>query len=172
MTEESGVDYEGFDIAVDAIEIAKCKETEEVKFSCSDFRDSSYNEYDLLLMIDVFEHVPDYIAFIEQCCKKSKYTIFHIPLDIHVSSVIRGTLNNAREEVGHLHFFTKETALATIEDAGLRIIDFNYTNASVQSIRLRSKIANIPRRCFFPLFPNFTARVLGGYSLMVLAEAA
>lgn len=169
MNDKSGIEFQGFDIAIDAIDIAKNKETEGVTFSCSDFRDKDGQNFDLLLMIDVFEHVPDYIGFIEGCSEKSKYVIFHIPLDVHVSSVIRGTLNNARENVGHLHYFTKETALATIKDAGLRVVDFDYTKASEQSNMLRSKIANIPRKLLYPLFPNFTARLLGGYSLLVLA---
>lgn len=48
-----------------------------------------------------------------------------------------------RRSVGHIHYFTKETALALLEDTGYRVIDHGYT---------------------------WGATELGGYSLLVLAE--
>jgi hypothetical protein len=35
---------------------------------------------------------------------------------------------------------------------------------------LRSRILNIPRKLMFKLNKNLTARILGGYSLLVLAK--
>ena len=50
---------------------------------------SSRSHYDVLLVIDVFEHVPDYLGFIEKLRQKADLKVFHIPLDLSVSSIVR-----------------------------------------------------------------------------------
>jgi hypothetical protein len=51
-------------------------------------------------------------------------------------------------------------------------VDYFYTQGAVQTEKklLRTRIANIPRKLLFHLFPDLTVRLLGGYSLMVLAK--
>lgn len=70
----------------------------------------------ILLANNVFEHVPDYLKFIEKCKPLPKCKIYHIPLDIHVSAGLRGSFVNARYSVGHLHCFSEESALASLKD--------------------------------------------------------
>ena len=56
----------GFDISKDAINIAKKKETDKIRFNLKDI--ASKNEdcfFDLLLVIDVIEHVDNYFEFLE-----------------------------------------------------------------------------------------------------------
>lgn len=163
--------YNGFDIAEDAILHAKKEEKDNVSFLLEDFTNSN-NFYDLLLMIDVFEHVPDYLSFLEKCKSKAKYKVFHIPLDIHASSLFRNKMAPGRYSIGHLHYFCKETALSTLEGTGYKIIDFCYTNGSIElpNRLLKTRIANIPRNILYPFFPDFTVKLLGGYSLLVLTE--
>ena len=45
--------------------------------------------FDLLLMLDVFEHVEDYIGLLRAVRSKAKQKLFHIPLDLSVQSVLR-----------------------------------------------------------------------------------
>ena len=170
LFDKKNIKFRGYDIAEDAINIANKKNKSNVNFFLKDFTLEENIKFDLLLMIDVFEHVPDYINFIENCGKKAKYKIFHVPLDIHLRSIFGDQLISNRESVGHIHYFTKETALATIEDSGLDIIDFFYTKSSDLSNNLKTRIANIPRKILFPFFPDFTVKLLGGYSLLVLAK--
>ena len=162
--------YEGYDIAKDAIEMADIKNKSNFTFFNKDFTSENKKKFDLLLMIDVFEHVPDYIGFIEKCNTHSEYKIFHIPLDIHISSVLRGRMIEARKSVGHIHYFTKDTALATLKDSGLEIIDHFYTDRTSFPKSIKSKISKIFRKTMFPLAPDFTVKLLGGYSLLVLAK--
>lgn len=89
---DASISLEGFDIATDAIKVAQTKSTSNLKFYKEDFLKSDRSRYDLLLMIDVFEHVEDYIGFIRKCGDKSEYKIYHIPLDITVSSVLRNKM--------------------------------------------------------------------------------
>ena len=45
--------------------------------------------WDLLLAIDVFEHVEDYFGFLRSLLGKSKLYAFHIPLDMTLNAVLR-----------------------------------------------------------------------------------
>jgi cyclopropane fatty-acyl-phospholipid synthase-like methyltransferase len=170
---DKGKVYEGYDIAVDAINLAKKKETENISFHLKDFTASSKEKkYDVLLMMDVFEHVPDYYGFIKQCSSRATYKVYHIPLDIHVSSIVRNKMIDARKKVGHIHYFSKNTALASIEDTGQEIIDYFYTDGSIATPEksISQKLGNIPRKVLFPIMPDLLVSLIGGYSLIVLAK--
>jgi SAM-dependent methyltransferase len=169
----AGIEFDGFDIAQEAIARAKFKERPGLRFHLGDLLESP-RTFDVLLVIDVFEHVPDYLGFIEGCRRKAQYKIYHIPLDIHVSSVIRGALTQGREHVGHLHYFSTETALASLADTGHRIIDSFYTDGAIALYRFdptpRRRLANLARRALRSVSTRWAARLVGGFSLLVLAE--
>jgi len=78
-----------------------------------------------------------------------------------------------RQKYGHLHYFTKETALATLADAGYQVIDSFYTDDveinGVHPVSLRSKLLYALRSVLFRLSPDFAASVFPSFNLMVLA---
>jgi predicted TPR repeat methyltransferase len=169
--------FEGFDISPQAIEICNKIQNSRCSFYCEDLLVSARNterEIDILLAIDVFEHVPDYLGFLEQCKGLAKYKLYHIPLDLHVSSVLRGSFVQARYSVGHLHYFSEESALATLKDTGYEIVDCFYTNGAFglfkQHPSIKRAIANAPRWLVSLISERLSARLLGGCSLMVLAK--
>lgn len=165
------VNFEGYDIAEDALKIALKKMSDKIHFHQKDFLEGESHS-DVLLMIDVFEHVEDYLGFIKKCKDRATYKVFHIPLDLSVSSVIRNQMMNARKKVGHLHYFTKETALATLKDSGMSVIDSFYTQVAVEqnNKKLKTKFANLFRKMVFAINPDLSVRLFGGYSLMVVAR--
>ena len=115
------------------------------------------------------------MGFLRALNRRARNFIFHIPLDLHVSSVIRSrSIIEAREAVGHLHYFTRETALATLADTGFRVIDETFTAGGLELGRsgLATRMARLPRRLVRRLSPHAAARWLGGFSLLVLAEPA
>lgn len=143
--------FDGFDISPQAIEIARKSQNERLRFHLRDpFSSNREEHFDLALVMDVFEHVPDYIGFLERCRRVADYRVFHIPLDLHVSSVLRGTLMAARNSVGHIHYFSAETALATLTDVGYEILDSEYTCGAIDLAKLhpswKTSLANLPRR--------------------------
>lgn len=168
-----GAAFHGFDVSPQAIQLAQRHVKPGLTFSCEDGLDSP-QKFDLLLVIDVVEHVRDYLGFMEKCRTKARHTIFHIPLDIHVSSVLRAGFVGGRRTVGHLHYFSAESALDTVEDTGYKVIDYIYTDGGVALAdlhpSLRRSIANIPRRIVGFFSPKLSARWFGGYSLLILAE--
>lgn len=168
--------FKGYEISSQAMAMAADVKTDRVSFSLENLLAEQNVEYfDLLLAIDVFEHVPDYMGFVRGCKAKADYKLYHIPLDLHVSSVLRNAFFNGRYTLGHLHYFTADSAIATLKDTGHEIIDVAYTNAAFGLFRqhpsIKRAIANIPRWIFSKtLGIPFTARLLGGYSLLVLAQ--
>jgi hypothetical protein len=77
-----------------------------------------------------------------------------------------------RKSVGHIHYFTKETALATLTDTGYSILDYFYTGSYLElpNRGWKTNLLNIPRKFVFSFNKDLAARLLGGYSLLVLAQ--
>jgi SAM-dependent methyltransferase len=130
--------------------------------------------FDAILMLDYFEHVSDYLGLLEQCKALGRHKIFHIPLEICVLSVLRDACVRNRYSLGHIHYFTAESALASLKDSGHEIIDYRYTDSAghYQQLHpsLKKKIASLPRTWLAKVNLPLAAKVLGGYSLLVLTQ--
>jgi SAM-dependent methyltransferase len=130
------------------------------------------DHYELALALDVFEHVEDYIGFLRRLSTLADRFVFHIPLDMTALMVARETpILTVRAAVGHLHYFSKATALATLSDAGFRMCATAYTPGTLElpGRTWRMRLLAGPRRIAFRFAPNLAVRLLGGYSLLVLA---
>ena len=168
---DKSIEFHGYEIAPDAIRLCREREKERLKFFQEDLTKKDAH-YDLLLMIDVFEHVEDYFGFIRKCATKAKFKMYHIPLDISSIVVRKNQLIGLRKSIGHIHHFMKDTALATISDTGQEIIDYFYTDGMIEVYNqgLKSRFWNKIRQGISLFNKDLAARVLGGYSLMVLAK--
>ena len=127
----------------------------------------------MVLAIDVMEHVEDYLSFLKKLKPIGKSKIFHIPLDLSAQSVARSRpIMQLRKGVGHIHYFYKDTALAALTDCGYTILDWAYTASRLElpNQARSSRIMRLPRRIMYAANPDMAVRVLGGYSLLVLAE--
>lgn len=167
--------FDGYDIAPRAVERAKTLAPQRCSFHCGDpLAEPPTEPYDLLLAIDVFEHVPDYMGFLRRCQQAARRKIYHIPLDMTVSAVLRERFDQARSEIGHLHYFTPRTAIATLEDTGHRVIDQVFTAGALDLFRthpsVKRAVANVPRWLLSKVSVPLATRLLGGWSLLVLAE--
>ena len=118
----------GYDISPQAIEICREKENSALSFELADLAQSRDAHFDLLLAIDVIEHVNDYPRFLASVRDLADVKVFHIPLDMTVlNTIFKDFILKQRRTVGHIHYFMKETALAALEEAGYEIIDWSYT---------------------------------------------
>jgi hypothetical protein len=166
------IQYRGYDISPQAIELSRQRQNDQLQFSCGDFLAVETPMYDLLLCMDVIEHVDDYLGFLKKIRGRATYKLFHIPLDLSAQSVFRASpIAEAKEAHGHIHYFTKNTALWALENAGYEIVDWAYTGSGVEkSYGLLNWLARYPRMLSFRLHPDLVVRTLGGYCLMVLAK--
>ncbi len=163
--------YSGYDISTAAPQFWK-KRRKDIAFHDTDFTKTALKT-DLLLLIDVFEHVPDYMGFLKALSSKSQWFVFHIPLEMHISGLLRDRHLHAREKVGHLHYFSKATALATLKDCGYMIVAADYTLLSqqtVEGVRPVTRLTNIVRKAIQTFSPDLAAKLLGGYSLLVVGK--
>jgi cyclopropane fatty-acyl-phospholipid synthase-like methyltransferase len=163
----------GYEIAPYAYERAKSKETDRTRFFLGDITKEPTSRFDVALLIDVIEHVEDYISFLKNIREVGTFKVFHIPLDLSVQSVFRvKPIVGQRRGVGHIHYFFKETALATLTDCGYDIIDYKYTASRLElpNQALSSRLMRWPRRLIYSLSPDLAVRVVGGYSLLVLTK--
>ncbi len=165
-------EFFGYDISPQALELCRQRENDRLHFHCEDLITADTPSFDLLLCIDVFEHVADYIGFLQDLRRKAHYKIFHIPLDMSAQWVLRGRpILREREQAGHLHYFMKDTALGALRDAGYEVLDWIYTPGAIDNPRsIKARLAKWPRRLMMSISQDFTVRLLGGYSLLVLAK--
>ncbi len=166
------VTFYGYDISPQAHQIAIKKKKPRLDFLLKDLL-TEERKFDLVLIIDVIEHVSDYYGFLAKIREKADFQVFHIPLDLSVQTVLRAKpISDVRKSVGHIHFFTKEMALAALQDLGYTILDYSYTAGMVElpGKRFETHLLNVLRRVMFKVSPNLTSRILGGYSLMVLTK--
>jgi SAM-dependent methyltransferase len=164
--------FVGYDISPDAYRLCAVKSGGKFDFRFGNMLEEPV-EFDVAMAIDVFEHVEDYFSFLRKLRTKGRHKLFHIPLELSALEVARGTpLMHQRRSVGHIHHFTKDTALAALEDTGYRIIDHFYTSGRTELAQggWKSRLLKWPRHALYAINPDWAARWLGGYSLLVLAE--
>jgi hypothetical protein len=71
----------------------------------------------------------------------------------------------SRADLGHLHYFSEASALATLRDTGHEIVDFFHTDSSfwpTAKLGLKRRLANAPRWAI--------GKISKSYSLLVLCR--
>ena len=169
---DNACSFWGYETSPQALEMFKSKANERLQSKLAGISEEEGTFFDMILVLDVIEHVEDYIGFLNGIWPKSDLKISHFPLDLSVQAVLRKRgLLTRRELYGHLQYFTKETALETLKDVGYELLDYFYTPRCIELAKqMIRKIAILPREICFAIRQNLTVRVLGGYSLLVLAK--
>jgi predicted TPR repeat methyltransferase len=163
----------GYDISPQAFELSESRANERLHFKLADIRQERNAFFDLILIMDVIEHLEDYFSFLREIRQQSHYTIFHIPLDLSVQTTLRRNgLLKVRESYGHIHYFTKELAIQTLKDIGYEVLDFFYTARAIElpAHEIRRNFLKLPRKLLFAIHQDLAAHVLGGWSLLLLAK--
>lgn len=164
----------GYDVSADAIALAKPNSSRTLTYIHGEPFGHAQTRADLLLAFDVFEHVPNYLEFLDQCAHAAEFKMYHIPLDISVSTVFRRSFHSGRNTIGHLHYFSADSALATIQATHTEILGFRYTMGGTELLRahftFRRAAAALPRAALSLLSQELSSRLLGGASLLVIAR--
>lgn len=167
----STVSYSGFDIAPAAIAMAAARAGPRLSYHCEDLTTSD-RKFDALLCIDVFEHVENPFEFLRTIRRLAPVVVFNIPLEMHVAGVLINHQRWTRRQYGHLHFYTAAVAFETLKECGYSIIVHDYVSRLMDLPRSASEyIFWLPRRLLSLLNAEFSARILGGTSLLVVARS-
>lgn len=163
----------GYDIAPKAIEMARTKENDRLHFTLADITQIDAS-FDLILMIDMIEHVENCFQFLREARTKSKYIMIQFSLDLTVGALLRPRtllgFRGTHGHVGHLHYFTKNIALCMLEDLGYEIIDSMYTPEPVPATDPFGRALGLVRKGLYAVDQDLAVRLLGGYKFMVLAK--
>jgi len=163
----------GYDISPDLDIFWSEYKQYDIHFHQGDVSSLQPSSFDVILAIDVLEHLADPFNFLESLKGKANQYVFHIPLDLSALSVAREKpLLLVREKVGHIHYYTKSLALAMLSEAGYKINSWYYTNAyrSAPGNNIKTKVAMLPRMALQIINKDMAVRILGGETLMVMAS--
>ena len=165
--------FVGYDISSDALELSQTRANETLEFKLADILLEDSPRFDLLLLLDVLEHLEDYFTLLRGIKDRAEYKIFHIPLDLSVQTVLRRSgLTKVRDSYGHLHYFNKEIALRLLSELDYHVIDYYYTARAIEqpTRELIRNLLKLPRKLLFAIHQDLAASILGGWSLLVLAK--
>jgi SAM-dependent methyltransferase len=177
----------GYEISPQAYALCKTKANERLHFKLGDIHQEQGVSYDLILIMDVLEHLEDYFSFLRQVQPKSQYKIIQLPLDISARSVLLGQINHYRQAYGHLHYFTKELALQMLRDMNYEVLDYAYTRNSLavpwHRLRqdpkavvkrllgnMRRSVTSLPAWLIFRVNRDIAERIFGGWRLLILVK--
>ncbi len=157
----------GFDISPAAIELAKERHSG-IEFAAG----SLTGYYDLILALDVIEHVEDCFGFTRRLQPHGDLFLFNIPLELTCLTLLRNGFMPHRRAFGHIHYFSRETALALLTDCGYQIVSCRYLPAVVDFAAhdLKSRALTTIQRAGFRIAPHLSVLTFGGYSLLVAAR--
>jgi len=166
------VRFEGWDIAPVAIARAQEHARERLTFVAGDLL-ASDRTAELILCLDVVEHLADDVGFLTALRDRGEVFLFRLPLDLSVLDVLRPSrLLSARARYGHRHVYTAPMALQTLRSAGFRVEQWRYDRLPPPRDTARRLLTSWGRAAAFRVWPEAAVRVLGGYSLLVLARSA
>ena len=166
--------FKGYDISPQAIGIATKKAGSQLSFYLEDYTQIEVGKADLVLVLDVVEHIDDVYSFLRRLREKGKNFIFHIPLDMSCRTLLKPhVLLQQRTDVGHIHYFTEETMLWMLRDVGFDVEYLIYTKPDVDLVKPRSFkqwIKKILRKFSYSINKKLSVKLWGGYSALVLAK--
>lgn len=169
---DSECSFWGYEISPQAFELCQLRANERLHFMLADIRQEKDTYFDLILILDVIEHLEDYFSFLRDIKPKSEYKIIHLPLDLSVQGLVRpNSLLGVRSAYGHIHYFTKDVALQMLKDVGYEVLDYFYAPRSIGlADNFAKKLLIPPRLLFYSIHKDLAVLVLGGYSLLILAK--
>jgi Methyltransferase domain len=124
------------------------------------------DRFDLIVLSDIIEHIPDDLGFLETARKISSYVLLNLPLE--KSFKTRNRQYGEHDPSGHLRCYDKELAVRLTGLAGFEAVN-SFTSIAFfdkgsyeiykknRSIRVRSK--PLPQRLFWSLFYPIEDRV-------------
>lgn len=124
-------DYTGVDIDKGNIEQMKKKGLKIIEADLSRNALKVKNQFDIILMLDILEHLVNPGAVIynaKALCKKNGYLLISLPNDYNFFNKVRFLLNkniniDPFDPFGHLHIFPIKTGKLFLENSNLEIVE-------------------------------------------------
>ena len=174
------------DLSPGMLEVQKKKNLDFKKAFNEDIRKTSLSnkEIDLILMIDVLEHVPQPMEALEEVKRISKFIIFKVPLENNLISRMRNIIHkgkprkNAIETIGHINVYDINKLKYQIEKHTGSVLNFYFTNSFEyyqaspyykNSFKIKTKLLNYVAIYTFKLSPRLCSSIFNDF-VMILAK--
>ena len=170
---DENIVFTGYEISPDAFDLCKQRIKDRLNYKLADLLEDESVFFNLIMAVDVVEHIEDYYGFLRKLKEKANFFIFSIPLEMCVVNILKVShLLRTREQYGHIHYFEKETFLMTLRDIGYEIVDLFYapTTLTFPSKRITTKILRFPRKFAYKYNCDTLIKTIGGFALMILAK--
>lgn len=135
--------FKAFDVSPHVNELS----SKNLDFQFGDFTETN-EHFDLVTLIDVFEHVINPSEFLKKISKRTNFIILHIPLEDCMSVNFRTLQKRKINNPGHLLYLNINSAINLITSSNFKIIDFEY---STEAIKAPSNNESILQKIFFPI---------------------
>jgi len=140
-------------------------------------------ELDLVLMIDVLEHVPDPVAALKELKRISHYVLFKVPLEnntlFNVRNLARGgrPRQQAIEDIGHINTYTLGSVRRQVEAHAGEVLHLSLTNVFDywlnsehyrQSMNAKFRLLNRTAASMFQVSPRLCSLMFGDFVMMLV----
>ena len=124
-------DLYGIEASVEGYDIHPYIKTREISDSIryinGDFCQIADGIYDLVVLFDVIEHIPDPITFLKVVSGHARLLALHIPLDDSFLSWVRNLPREGLFHPGHILVFDLPAVINLLAYSGLRIQDYAFS---------------------------------------------
>ena len=164
------VSFTGYDISPQALALARQQAPANTRFLSGE--DIPSGPYDIVLALDVLEHIPDNERWVAQVVQQAGRLVLHVPLEISLYTLLRPDwLKEEREKVGHVHFYTQRSFKQWLRRQQLQVLSWHYTNKYLECspplTHFHSKVGMCIRKFLHAVMPtSWAAWLVGGYSVM------
>jgi len=168
----------GIDISDKMIEVAKTNDiNNNVTWKVANVFDVKLDNYELVLAIDILEHVESDLGFLKHIKNIGRYLIVKVPieknfLNILVKIISFGKIDEYKyteEKYGHINHYSEKDLLNLIDESELMVIGKGYMH-----LPKRSKVFwEILRIVFFPMWwlsKSLYLKFNGGFLVLLLIK--
>lgn len=169
-TRELEVEKYALDLSREMLEIQKRNNPDIVLLSQESIESTSFKdkEFDLVLMVDVLEHIPDLSAALKELRRIAKYVIYKVPIEnnlyYNILNLIKlgGLRRDIFQQVGHVHFFSYGMVMQQLRSTGeivrcdfSNVFEFQLSAGYHRGTNIKEKVVFTAAKYIFELSPRF-----------------
>ena len=168
------ISFTGYDVSPQAL--ALCRQNAPKNTTFVTGNTLPVGPYQVVLALDVIEHIPDNESWLARAASAGDVLVLHVPLQLSFYTWLRPAwLQQERERVGHVHFYTVCSFKKSLKRQPLQILSWHYTNKYIECPQplphLHSKIGMCIRKVLHAVLPTaWVAWLVGGYSVMCVVK--
>jgi len=147
------VPVDGFDLNTEALQRSISRRSRLACYDVNDRKEAMQGQYDLVLLLDVIEHVPNEHAFLSAAAFLASQG-GHLVVNVPASPRLRSRYDEA---AGHLRRYTPASLLEAAERSGLQVVVWSFWGLPLVPLAIARKLTvsraardNVIRRGFEP----------------------